>query len=137
MDRFWVLFLSLAVLVPLSAAGYFYYLDNPFDGKPASLNEGGFVWHPSATSGLPSAVTQYSRAKVPAREARLFLIQGNYQSLEAVIATSHSSDYTPWYLGSWMAFYFEIYAKTRIRLPTEMFCVLSSGSINHPEIFMH
>ena len=106
MDRFWIIFLSLAVIVPLSVAGYFYYLDNPFDGKPASLNEGGFVWRPSATSSLPSTETQYSRAKVSARKARELLRQDDYQSLEAEITVPRSSNYTPWYAGSWMAFYY-------------------------------
>jgi len=106
MDRFWILFLSLAVIVPLSAAGYFYYLDNPFDGKPASLDESGFVWRPSANSKLPSTETQYSRAKASARKTRELLRQSDYQSLEAEITSPRSSDYTPWYAGSWIAFYF-------------------------------
>ena len=106
MDRFWVLFLSLAVIVPLSAAGYFYYLDNPFDGNPASPNEDGYVWQPPAPGSFPSTETLYSHAYASAQKASDFLRQGDYQSLEIEFALPRKTDYTPWYAGSWMAFYF-------------------------------
>ncbi len=105
MDRFWVIFLSLAVIVPLSAAGYFYYLDNPFDGKPTLLDEGSYVWRPSPESQVPSTDTEYSRAIKSALQAQVFLKQGDYDLLETTISTARRQDYTPWYQGSWIAFY--------------------------------
>lgn len=106
MDRFWVIFLSLAVVVPLSAATYFYFY-NPFDGKDPPLDEAGYVWKPAATENSLSTATAFSKAWARARKTRQLYLAQDYEAVEQEIASARQTGYTPWYLGSWMAFYFK------------------------------
>ena len=49
MDRFWILFISLAILLPSSAAGYLYYF-RPFDDQHRVIDEAIVDWQPGDAS---------------------------------------------------------------------------------------
>ena len=104
MDRFWKIFITLAVLVSSSAIVLFSFFD-PADYFDRPLNEAGYVWHPGDSDYL-EIDSQYSNAIKQAKKLRKLLVDGDYLTLEAEIEQAHKKGVTPWYLDSWMAFYF-------------------------------
>jgi len=106
MDRFWIIFLSLAVVVPLTAATYFYFFyPGEYDDGP--MDESGFVWMPNRVDSGSVNETSFSRAKAKADKVQQQFLAADYANVEFEIESARNRGYTPWYLGSWQAFYFK------------------------------
>ena len=105
MDRFWIIYLSLAVVVPLTAATYFYFFyPGEYDDSP--MDESGIVWMPDRVDSGSVNETAFSRAKATADKVRQQFLAADYANVEFEIESARNRGYTPWYLGSWQAFYF-------------------------------
>ena len=105
MDRFWILFISLAILVPSSVAGYLYYV-RPFDDRHHVIDEGFVDWQPTDVSDARMLDSPYQRSLADAKQLRERFLEGDYEAVESHLAEVRSSGYTPWEQGSWVAFYF-------------------------------
>ena len=105
MDRFWILFILLAILIPVSAVSYLKYY-RPFDDRNRIIDEGIVQWQPSDTTDAELLDSPYQQSVDTGKELRALFLAGDYQTVERVIIKARDSGYTPWYRGSWVAFYF-------------------------------
>ena len=106
MERFWILFLLPLIIVPTSIVGYTYLYD-PFALKDSHIDEEGFTWIPNSSDSNLTTNTNFSRSVNKATETKQFFLKGDYAAVESDIDQARANAYTPWYIGSWMVFYFE------------------------------